>query len=90
LIVGISLEGSYRKDQAGLKGFMKRMASTSSTLRYLIEFVRRDHHMFHPTRQSLKQLIEGNGFKIEKEVWQQAYHNVVYIQAERTGALEIG
>lgn len=89
LVVGISLEGSYKKDLAGLKGLVKRMASTSPALRHMIEFVRHDHHMFHPTRDSLKELIEKNGFNIEKEIWQQTYHNVIYLQAVRLEELRV-
>lgn len=90
LVVGISLEGSYKKDQAGLRGLVKRMASKSLALRQMIEIVKHDHHMFHPTRESLRELIERNGFKIEKEVWQQAYHNVIYLQAIRVEQLKVG
>lgn len=89
LVVGISLEGSYKKDQTGLKGLVKRMASHSPKLRDLIELVRHDHHMFHPTRDSLIKLIEQNGFKVEKEVWQQAYYNVIYVQASRLDQLQV-
>lgn len=89
LIVGISLEGSYKKDQTGLKGLIKRMASKSLALRRMIEIVKHDHHMFHPTRESLRELIERNGFKVEKEVWQKAYHNVIYLQAVRIDQLQV-
>lgn len=90
VVIGISLEGSYKKEQAGLKGLVKRMSSKSPALRNLIEIVKHDHHMFHPTRESLKELIERNGFRIEKEVWQQSYHNVIYIQAGRLDGLQVG
>ena len=90
LVVGISLEGSYKRDQAGLKGVLKRMASKFLALRQMIEIVKHDHHMFHPTRASLSELIERNGFKIEKEIWQQAYHNVIYLQAVRLEQLQVG
>ena len=90
VVIGISLEGSYKRDQAGLKGLVKRMASKSSALRELIELVKHDHHMFHPTRGSLADLIERNGFRIEQEVWQQTYHNVIYVQAVRLDELRVG
>lgn len=90
VVIGISLEGSYKKDQAGLKGWVKRMASRSPALRELIELVKHDHHMFHPTRGSLGELIERNGFMIEQEVWQQTYHNVIYVQAVRLEGLHAG
>lgn len=89
LVVGISLEGSYKKDAVGLKGFLKRVASTSHMFRRALELVRHDHHMFHPTRDTLRELIEENGFKIEQEIWQQAYHNVIYLQATRLERLQL-
>lgn len=89
LVIGISLEGSYKKDQAGPKGLLKRVASKSPAIRQIIEIIKHDHHMFHPTRDSLRKLIERNGFKIEKEVWQQAYHNVIYLQAARLSRLQV-
>ena len=42
-----------------------------------------DHHMFHPTYDSLTGLIKKCGFQIEKEVWQKAYHNVLYVSARK-------
>lgn len=90
MVVGISLEGSYKKDQVGLKAFIKRLASKSSALRQMIEIIKHDHHMFHPSRESLKELIESNGFKIEKEIWQQAYHKVLYVQAVRLEQQQVG
>jgi hypothetical protein len=89
MVVGISLEGTYKKNQVGLKGLVKRMASKSPALRHIIETVKHDHHMLHPTRESLGELIETNGFKIEKEVWQQAYHNVIYVQAAHVEQLQV-
>lgn len=103
LVVGISLEGAYKmehealykRNQAGLRGVVKRMASKSTAVQHLISLVRKgelhqhDHHMFHPTRDSLRELIEQNGFKIEKEVWQKAYHNVIYVQAVRLEQLQV-
>lgn len=103
LVVGISLEGAYKmeheetykKNQVGLRGVVKRLASKSPILQHLISLIRtgelhkHDHHMFHPTRDSLRELIEQSGFKIEKEVWQKAYHNVVYLQAVRLEQLQV-
>lgn len=104
LVVGISLEGaykmeheeSYKKNQVGLRGLLKRVVSRLPILQNLINFIRygefdrHDHHMFHPTRDSLRELIEQNGFKVEKEIWQQAYHNVIYLQAVRLEQLQVG
>lgn len=89
LVVGISLEGSYKRDEKGLRGLVKRIASKSKALREAIELIKHDHHMFHPTRDSLRSLIENNGFVVEKEVWQKAYHNVIYLQAVRLDSLLI-
>ena len=89
LVIGISLEGSYKKKKAGIKGFIKRLASRFQWLQYIIKVFRPDHHMFHPTKQSLEKLVVQNGFVIEKEVWQQAYHNVIYIQAVRSEKLKL-
>lgn len=103
LVVGISLEGAYKmehealykRNRTGLRGVVKWMASKSTVVQHLISLVRtgklhqHDHHMFHPTRDSLRELIEQNGFKIEKEVWQKAYHNVIYLQAVRLEQLQV-
>lgn len=89
IVVGISLEGAYKKNQIGIKGFIKRLASNFQGIQRVIEIFRPDHHMFHPTKESLVKLIEENGFVIEKEVWQQAYHNVIYIQAVRSDKLQL-
>jgi len=42
-----------------------------------------DHHSFHPTYDSLLQLITTSGFKVTHEVWQADYHGVLYIGAEK-------
>lgn len=42
-----------------------------------------DHHMFHPTYDSLSNLIKTSGFQIEHEVWQKTYHNVIYVAARK-------
>ena len=103
LVIGISLDGaykmeheeSYKRNQFGLRGLVKRMSSKSLVLRHMISLVRNgklykhDHHMFHPTKDSLRELIESNGFKIENELWQQAYHNVIYLQAIRLEQLQM-
>jgi SAM-dependent methyltransferase len=90
LVVGISLEGSYKIDRSSIKDIVKYIASKLPILRTVIKLLRLDHHMFHPTISSLRDLIERNGFKIEKEVWQKAYHNVIYLQAARLDQLQVG
>lgn len=89
LVVGISLEGSYKIDRTRLRDLVKYIASKSQTFRNLIRLLRLDHHMYHPTIDSLRDLIDRNGFKIEKEVWQKAYHNVIYLQAARLEQLQV-
>lgn len=42
-----------------------------------------DHHMFHPTYDAVTELIKSSGFQIEKQVWQKAYHNVLYVSARK-------
>lgn len=42
-----------------------------------------DHHIFHPTYESLCKLIRDAGFEIEHEVWQKAFHNVLYVSARK-------
>lgn len=90
LVIGISLEGSYKKEQRGPKGLIKRIAAKSPAIRRIIEITKHDHHMFHPTRDSLRALVERNGFEIENEIWQRAYHNVIYLQATRLSRLQMG
>lgn len=46
-----------------------------------------DHHLFHPTHESLLDLIARCGFIVETEVWQKAYHNVLYVAARRSDAV---
>ena len=89
LVVGISLEGSYKIDRTSMRDSVKYIASKSNTFRKIIKLVRLDYHMFHPTIDSLRALIERNGFQIENEVWQKAYHNVIYMQAVRLEQLEV-
>lgn len=89
LVVGVSLGGVYKKNQLGVKEYLKRLASKHPMLLQIIDIFKHDHHMFHPDRASLINLIEKNGFNIVKEVWQQAYHNVIYIEAVRVEELVI-
>ncbi len=42
-----------------------------------------DHHMFHPTYEAVTELVKTSGFHIEREVWQKAYHNVLYLSARK-------
>lgn len=71
----------YRTGVAKAKSY-PRLFSMLSHTRDRLKGVH-DHHIFHPTRESLTSMIEAAGFQIEKEVWQKAYHNVLFVQARR-------
>jgi ubiquinone/menaquinone biosynthesis C-methylase UbiE len=45
-----------------------------------------DHHIFHPTYDGLMELLRTAGFGVHTEVWQKAYHNVLYVAAEKLPA----
>ncbi len=83
IIVGISLEGAYKKEALGvydvLKQFVKRNAVTQEFHKRLF-----DHHMFHPTLDAVHDLIARAGFTVKQEVWQRAYYNVLYVEAVRS------
>ena len=42
-----------------------------------------DHHEFHPTRESIHALLAQADFRVTQEVWQAAYHNVLYLVAKK-------
>lgn len=57
-----------------------------SRLKWRLQGVQ-DHHLFHPTRESLLDLLRRSGFTVQTEVWQKAYHNVLYVEARRVDEL---
>lgn len=71
----------YRSGVATLKGYPRLFSMASHARDRLLGI--QDHHIFHPTHQTLTALIEAAGFRIEKEVWQKAYHNVLFVQARK-------
>ena len=83
LVVGISLEGAYLRNGATFKDRLKPIVASIPGAHHLVELIRPDHHLFHPTRDSLLKLIEAGGFSIVQEVSQACYHNVLYVEATK-------
>lgn len=84
VVVGISLEGAYKKENKTsyekFKAFVKRNGVTREIYERLF-----DHHQFHPTHESVKALLTQAGFLITKEHWACAYHGVLYVSARKMG-----
>jgi SAM-dependent methyltransferase len=95
LVVGLAVTGSPSGSPAlapGLRGIAAR-----ATLKYHLSGVRglagtllrrtrardfRDHHVWHPTLDELRDLVVGAGFEIAAERWQPApFDHVVYLTA---------
>jgi SAM-dependent methyltransferase len=72
----------YQSGIARLKEY-PRIFSALSGVRDRMRGVH-DVHLFHPTYDSLISLLRDEGFRVEKEVWQAAHHNVLYVQACKT------
>lgn len=81
LVIGFSLEGSYKLSDKTIKNKLKcRIKSSMLGGIYGYLF---DHHVFHPTESSLRSLIGGAGFNINKWMKQEGYSNVVYLKASK-------
>lgn len=85
IIIGVSLEGAYRKGPKGLRENLKAFIKRTTVLRMTYEAIF-DHHIFHPTRENLRALAEAGGFRVTKEVWAPAYHNVLYLEGTKDHA----
>jgi ubiquinone/menaquinone biosynthesis C-methylase UbiE len=83
LIVGLSLEGAYKKGPSGTLQRLKIMVKETPWARDLYERFF-DHHMFHPTRNNLRALLYQAGFRVDREVWQPSYHNVIYMRCVKS------
>lgn len=97
LVVGIALEGAFRKETAaGGSVAMRSYRTVATTLReraprlasslegaLLWRRPPEDHHIFHPTHDALVELLRGAGFTIANEVWQASFHNVIYVDARK-------
>ncbi len=79
IIIGLALEGAYKLDSSALKNKVKGALKKSFVGEIYEHFF--DKHIFHPTPESLKTLIEGAGFIIQEQFMQPGYHDVVYIKA---------
>lgn len=95
LIVGMSLEGAYRHEEwepgrtHNLKDILRRWLKASPPRFALWQRLNRfwqrhhDHHIFHPTQESLVNLVESSGFEVSQQKFQEGYHNVLYVVALR-------
>jgi SAM-dependent methyltransferase len=79
LVVGISLEGSYKLSSSRFVNFGKGYFK-SSAIGKLYERLF-DPHMFHPTMNTLEILCKKAGFQIVKMIKQNGYSDVVYFEA---------
>jgi ubiquinone/menaquinone biosynthesis C-methylase UbiE len=83
LVVGLALEGSYKLVGSGFVNNAKRVIKNSLVGEIYEYFF--DAHMFHPTEESLKELVKSSGFEITKWILQSGYSNVVYLSASKSG-----
>jgi SAM-dependent methyltransferase len=42
-----------------------------------------DHHIFHPSYDLVRRVVQSSGFEVRQEVWPEAYHKVVFLEAEK-------
>lgn len=82
LVVGISLEGSYKLGSSRFVNLGKSLFK-SSLIGKIYERLF-DPHMFHPTLDSLETLCKSAGFQIVKLIYQKGYSNVVYFEAKKS------
>jgi len=81
LLVGLLVRGG-KAGRESLKTKMKEIARTALSFLCIDRFS--DHHIWHPTYQELKGLIEGCGFIITKTHWQKGCQDMVcYLRAEK-------
>src|SRR6266581_6966026 len=74
LVIGISLEGAYKKNTQGTYDAFKALVKRNWILRELYEALF-DHHLFHPTLPNLTDALDKSHFAIVQKVWQKAYFN---------------
>lgn len=81
LIVGLYVDGG----KSGQVTLERRTKDFVKPILVAVGFKRfADHHMWHPTFSSLKELINATGFTIKKTIWQDGYNDtVVYISADK-------
>jgi ubiquinone/menaquinone biosynthesis C-methylase UbiE len=83
LVIGLALEGAFKLDDSGLMNVAKRKLKSSFIGDLYEHFF--DQHMFHPTEESLRRLVEGAGFQIRQWILQEGYSGVVYLSATKSG-----
>ena len=79
LIIGLALEGAFKLNENSLFNKLKGLIKNSFVGDMYEHFF--DSHMFHPTDESLRRLLESSGFEVEKWIFQPGYSNVVYVKA---------
>ncbi len=82
LVVGVSLEGSYKLSTSKVISLGKGLFKSSSIGKFYDRLF--DPHMFHPTMDSLESLCKSAGFQIVKLVKQKGYSNVIYFEARKS------
>ncbi len=78
------LRDAYKAGVAKLKQYPKLFSAMSGVKARLTGH--EDHHIFHPTYEGLMGLLSNAAFAVHTEVWQKAYHNVLYVSAEKLPA----
>ncbi|MBE9467752.1 MAG: class I SAM-dependent methyltransferase [Bacteroidetes bacterium] len=77
LIVGLYVTGG-KSGKIGLKKQIKNLIIS------VLPFLKRDHHIWHPTYNKLVKLISNRGFKIIKTHWQKGYNDTVcYLECKK-------
>lgn len=76
--------GLYHAYRAGIKALKEhpRLYHMASQVKSRVTR-RHDHHIFHPSYDSVCRLVQSSGFAVRQEVWPEAYHNVVFLKAEK-------
>lgn len=81
LVIGLALEGAFKLKDSGFYNTVKRRLKSSfvgDVHAYLF-----DKHMFHPTDESLRMIINSAGFNIVTWMLQPGYSGVVYLSATK-------
>jgi ubiquinone/menaquinone biosynthesis C-methylase UbiE len=86
LVIGLALEGAFKlKQTGGLRDKAKKIVKHSFVGDIYEHFF--DQHIFHPTEESLRTLIDSAGFRIHQWIMQPGYFNVVYVVAKKYNPL---
>jgi hypothetical protein len=83
-----SLERSWSSVQSGIKALKDHPRLYNMASQAKAKLTRHhDHHIFHPSYDSVCRLIRSSGFALRREVWPEAYHNVVFLEAQKRQSL---